>query len=81
MLPLESGLPLSYKVEFSCGCSMPLWLALTLMGMAAKAGRRCHCPLHGLVLQAEVRFRVFALDFLHYMQTPEGREHLPEFTL
>ena len=72
---------LCQRMRLTCGCRVDLWKVLTLLAMAAEEDRELRCPYHHVELLYPAEFKSFALTFLNFMRSPEGRELVPDFWL
>ena len=72
---------LDEPLDLVCGCSVPLWKVLTLLGVSIRRGEEMKCPEHGVKFAYGVHLRRLALAFLNFVSSPEGRMLYPDFFL
>ena len=72
---------LDEHMDLLCGCSVPLWKVLTLIGVSIQRGEEMKCPQHGVKFTNDIHLRRLALAFLNFVSSPEGRRLYPDFFL
>ena len=65
------------EVSLVCGCRIPKWKILLLLGFRLRQGIAFKCRAHNCVVPVDNDLRTLAANFLDYVETDEGRARYP----